>query len=143
MELELLFTSSFSVDKDLLSGFLVVLGSGVFVLSKPLEMLGLVGVLTLEEVVRFSYIELDIIPVVAMLTGLGLRGCPDSLILTEAEVAGVSVPLIALGERPGLRVNIRVPGVDAREMPDAGLALLNVMVGIKSVRRLWADAEGW
>ena len=30
VELELLFTSSFSVDKDLLSGFLVREGSGVF-----------------------------------------------------------------------------------------------------------------
>ena len=53
----------------------------------------------------FSYIEadIDIIPVVAMLDGLGLRGWPDSLILTELEAAvvvdGVS-PLIALGERP-------------------------------------------
>ena len=53
----------------------------------------------------FSYIEadIDIIPVVAMLDGLGLRGCPDSLIFTEVEavvvVDGVS-PLIALGERP-------------------------------------------
>ena len=43
---------------------------------------------------------------------------------------------------PGLRVNIRVPGVDAREMPDAGLALLKVMVGMRSVRRLWAEDEG-
>ena len=38
-----------------------------------------------------------------MLDGLGLRGCPDSLIFTEVEavvvVDGVS-PLIALGERP-------------------------------------------
>ena len=60
----------------------------------------------------FSYIEadIDIIPVVAMLDGLGLRG-PDSLIFTEeaavvdveAAVAdGVSrpAPLCALGERP-------------------------------------------
>ena len=67
--------------------------------AKPLpQILGLVGVLALEDEVLFSYIEDDIIPVVAMLTGLGLRG-PDSLILTEA-VPGVSVPLIALGERP-------------------------------------------
>ena len=36
---------------------------------------------------------------------------------------------------PGLR-NIRVPGVLDREIPVPGLALLKVMVGIKSVRRL-------
>ena len=58
----------------------------------------------------FSYIEadIDIIPVVAMLDGLGLRG-PDSLIFTEeaavvveAVADGVSrpAPLCALGERP-------------------------------------------
>ena len=66
-----------------------------------------VGVLALLELLLFlfSYIEadIDIIPVVAMLDGLGLRGCPDSLIFTEVEavvvVDGVS-PLIALGERP-------------------------------------------
>ena len=65
--------------------------------------MGLVGVLALEVLTDlFSYIDDVIRPVVAMLTGLGLRGCPDNLILTEA-AEGVSVPqppLIALGERP-------------------------------------------
>ena len=80
----------------------------MLLLSKP-EKLGLVGVLAFED--RFSYIDDVIRPVVAMLTGLGLRGCPDNRILTEA-AEGVSVPppLIALGDRPGNggRKNVRV-----------------------------------
>ena len=73
----------------------------VLLLSKP-EKWGLVGVLAFEVLTDlFSYIDDVIRPVVAMLTGLGLRGCPDSRILTEA-AEGVSVPppLIALGDRP-------------------------------------------
>ena len=44
----------------------------------------------------FSYIEVDITPVVAMLSGRGLR-LVAGLIRT---LVGVSVPLIALGDRP-------------------------------------------
>ena len=76
-------------------------GIEVLLLSKP-EKWGLVGVLAFEVLTDlFSYIDDVIRPVVAMLTGLGLRGCPDSRILTEA-AEGVSVPppLIALGDRP-------------------------------------------
>ena len=47
----------------------------------------------------FSYIEVDITPVVAMLNGRGLLAVAGR-IRTCAEV-GLSVPLIALGERPG------------------------------------------
>ena len=87
-------------------------GGKALLFSKPLK-LDFVGVLALLELLLFlfSYIEDDIIiPVVAMLDGLGLRG-PDSLIFTEeaavvvveAVADGVSTPpppLIALGERP-------------------------------------------
>ena len=48
----------------------------------------------------FSYIEVDITPVVAMLNGRGRRLAVAGRIRTCAEV-GLSVPLIALGERPG------------------------------------------
>jgi hypothetical protein len=64
-----------------------------------------VGVLACDDVDLFSYMEADMTPVVAMLKGLGLRGLEvaDSLILTLTEVdMGVSVPLMALGDRPAM-----------------------------------------
>ena len=87
-------------------------GIEVLLLSKP-EKWGLVGVLAFEVLTDlFSYIDDVIRPVVAILTGRGLRGCPDNRILTEA-AEGVSVPpppLIALGDRPENlgRKNVRV-----------------------------------
>ena len=56
------------------------------------------GVVALEAigVDLFSYIEVDITPVVAMLSGRGRR-LVAGLIRT---LVGVSVPLIALGDRP-------------------------------------------
>ena len=64
----------------------------------------------------FSYIEADMTPVVAMLMGRGRRPAlplPPARILTTADAeAGVSVPLMALGDRPvrswvktGCRIN--------------------------------------
>ena len=52
----------------------------------------------LEGVILFSYMDCVMTPVVAMLMGLGLRSPPPGLNLTEDP--GVSVPLMALGDRP-------------------------------------------
>lgn len=64
---------------------------------------GLVGVLALD---LFSYIEVDITPVVAILMGRGLLTIPTpgpARILTTLD-PGVSTPplLIALGDRPAI-----------------------------------------
>ena len=66
--------------------------------SKPLWGWFRVGVVALDPDL-FSYIEVDITPVVAMLNGRGLR-LVWGRIRTCADEVGVSVPLIALGERP-------------------------------------------
>lgn len=70
--------------------------AGVLNLSKPgwWDRFGV-----LEGVILFSYMDWVMTPVVAMLIGLGLLGPVPGLNFTEDE-AGVSVPLIALGDRP-------------------------------------------
>lgn len=68
-------------------------------LSKPMEFVALVGVPALDpEYVLFSYMEVVINPVVAMLLGRGRLG-PDGvfLILTAPDPV---VSLAALGDRP-------------------------------------------
>ena len=70
-----------------------------------------VGVFAFDEVDLFSYIEVDITPVVAILIGLGLRllwPVPGLSLTGTPPVppAGVSVPPldIALGDRPAIYV---------------------------------------
>jgi hypothetical protein len=97
VELELLLVSSSLSEATLL--VLFGLESGVLDLSKPMEFVALVGVPALDpEYVLFSYMEVVINPVVAMLLGRGRLG-PDGvfLILTAPDPV---VSLAALGDRP-------------------------------------------
>ena len=73
-----------------------------------------VGVFAFDEVDLFSYIEVDITPVVAILIGLGLRLLwpVPGLSLTDPPpgAAGVSVPPvdIALGDRPTILLQMGI-----------------------------------
>ena len=56
------------------------------------------GVLAFDDL--FSYMEVDMTPVVAMLMGRGLRGPLPGPLRNLTPEAGLSVPLITLGDRP-------------------------------------------